>query len=90
MELCTGSVPGNESPCRISVNVDLAELDILLANATPIIADRGFTVRDMATHRGVSDSAATRTIHALVKDGKIRFIGTRPGHGMAKVYETVK
>jgi hypothetical protein len=81
-----------ESERRIPVNVDLSEIDAMIdfmPNMGPIVVNGGFTAADIAAKRGMSPGAAMKAIVALIKQGKVKHIGYRPGHGKQKVFEIV-
>ncbi len=92
MELHAGRFPGNESPRRITMRVDLAELDQVAAMIPrqQVVEDRGFTVGELADHTHLSHITAQRHINALLKQGRVRQIGVRPGNGGARVYEVAR
>lgn len=93
MELHTGGLPGNASPCRIPMSVDLSDLDTLLADFPvhgPVIDDRGFTACDIMVKRGCSHTRAQAIVFALFQQKKIKHVGYRSGRNGAKVYEVVK
>ena len=93
MELHTCGLPGNESPGRITVNVDLAELDKLLDEFPthgPIIETAGFTVYDIMERRDIGRARASTIIGQLLKEGKIQLIGRRNGRNGMKVFDIIK
>ncbi len=85
-----GRVQGAGSGRRVPVNVDLAELDNLIAETSPrIIAADGFTQRDIRERHGWNEKRARLWIEARIADGTVKEIGIRPGHGGPKVYGLV-
>jgi hypothetical protein len=54
-----------------------------------IIGDRGFTVSELAQHRQQARPTIHNQIIELLRKGKIKHIGYRPGRCGAKVYEVV-
>jgi len=73
------------------MNVDLAELDNLIAETSPrIVTSSGFTQRDIRERQGWNEKRARLWIEARIADGTVRQIGIRPGHGGPKVYELAK
>lgn len=90
----TGKIQRNESARRIPLVVGsdewAAELDGLFSDVRglgQVVDDRGFTVADVASRRGVAYSHAGRIVLAMVAAGKIKQIGVRSAPGRAKVYE---
>lgn len=92
MELHPGGLSGNDSPGRIAMSVDLSELDQVAAMIPrqQVIEDRGFTINELSDHTHVSHVTAQRHIDSLLKQGKVRQIGVRPGNGGARVYEVAR
>jgi predicted transcriptional regulator len=75
------------------VNVDLSDLDALLASTTyhgPIIETEGFTLFDLMEQRGMTRTTAQRVVSDLCRAGKVKHIGYRPGKGGTKVFQVVK
>lgn len=92
MEVDPCKVQRFESPDRVAVNVDLAELDKLcdsIPNTGKVVDDRGFTLQDVMDRRRIGRSQASVIISQLVRDGKVKCIGRRIGRNGPKVYEIV-
>ena len=92
MERDTCELPGNGSACRIPVNVDLSELDqvVTMMGNRQIIEDGGFTVGDLAAKMNCARTTATNRLLKLQGEGKVQYIGYRPGSHGEKVWEMVK
>lgn len=75
-----------------TINSDqlFAELDAIMAESQlRVVVNGGFTINDVAARYGIGRSSAMRRIGELIRDGKARLVGVRPGHGKEKVYELV-
>jgi hypothetical protein len=75
------------------VNVDLSDLDELLASTSyhgPIVETEGFTLFDLIEQKGMTRTTAQRVVGDLCHAGKVKHIGYRPGKGGVKVYQVVK
>jgi len=74
------------------VNVNLAELDRLMADIGPkvVSAGEGFTLGDVMARYGTGRTTSQRRIDALIKSGKAQQVGVRPGPGQEKVYALTK
>lgn len=93
MELHLGGLPGNESPCRIPMSVDLGELDALIdaiPNSGPVVENDGFTIEDVCKLRKIKHSRASVVIAQLIRDGSVRHIGHRLGRNGQKVFEIIE
>jgi hypothetical protein len=83
-------VQGNASGRRVPLDLDLAELDRLMADSAPaIVPEGGFTLKDMTRRYGISITTATRRVEAMIEAGQVEFAGHRPGVGGEKVYRVV-
>lgn len=76
---------------RVLVNVDLAELDKMaeLMPAPQIVATGGFTIDDLVNTLGRPRSTIRDHLRVLLKAGKVKVIGRRPGRSADKVYQAV-
>jgi len=92
MALNTCGLPGNGSASRIPMNVDLSELDQVVAmmNNRQIIEDGGFTVGEVAAKMNCSRTTACAKLLKLQSEGKVQHIGYRSGSHGEKVWEMVK
>lgn len=83
-------VQGNASGRRVPLDLDLAELDRLMADSTPaIVAEGGHTLKDIAERYDICISTAVRRVNAMIAAGQMEFVGYRPGTGREKVYRVV-
>ena len=79
---------------QIDTNQWLAELDKFIDSSSDglrlFVTDRGFTVYDVMERCGFKRWKAMQMILDGLRNGRIKHIGYRPGHGGINVYETIK
>ena len=77
-----------------SINTEewLAELDRVadLCGGRTIVATGGFTVKDVMARGNSKRVNTSEQLRSLEAEGKIRFLGYRPGSAGEKVYELVR